>query len=61
VTSTTDYFGGTTIAVYSLDGSGGVVARLANFSLNAQPKSDRAGVFVIGDGNIQVQPYALYP
>ena len=60
VTSTTNYFGGTIIAVYSLDGSGGVVARLANFNLNAEPIGDRAGVFVIGGGNIQVQPYALY-
>lgn len=61
VTSTTSYFGGTTIAVYSLNSSGGVVAQLANFSLAASRKSDRVGVFVIGGGNIQVQPYALYP
>lgn len=61
VTSTTSYFGGTTIAVYSLNSAGSVVAQLANFSLTVSRKTDRVGVFVIGGGNIQVQPYALYP
>lgn len=61
VTSQTGYFGDTTISVNVLNSSGIIVAQLAQFSLRAAVKSDRAGVFVAGGGNIQVQPYALYP
>lgn len=62
VTATTDRATGQTIlAVYALNGSGDVVAQLANATLTAAPIGDRAGVFVIGGGNIQVQPFAIYP
>lgn len=62
VTGTTDASTGKTdIAVYSLNGSGGVVALLGSVTLYASPIGDRAGVFVIGSGNVQVQPYAIYP
>ena len=60
VTSQTSYFGDTTISVNILNSSGAIVAQLVQFSLRAEVKSDRAGVFVAGGGNIQVQPYALY-
>ena len=62
VTATTNTATGQTIlAIYSMNSSGGVVALLANATLNAAPIGDRAGVFVIGGGNIQVQPYAIFP
>lgn len=62
VTATTNLANGQTIlAVYSLNGSGAVVAQLAGATLTAAPIGDRAGVFVIGGGNVQVQPYALFP
>ena len=61
VTSQTSYFGDTTISVNVLNSSGAIAAQVAQFSLRAEVKSDRAGVFVAGGGNIQVQPYALYP
>lgn len=62
VTATTNTATGQTLlAVYSMNSSGGVVALLANATLNAAPIGDRAGVFVIGGGNIQVQPYAIFP
>lgn len=62
VTATTDLATGQTIlAVYALNSSGAVVAQLANATLTAAPIGDRAGVFVFGGGNIQVQPFAIYP
>lgn len=61
VTAQTGYFGDTTITVNVLDSSGSIVTRLVHFSLRAAVKSDRVGVFIAGGGNIQVQPYALYP
>lgn len=62
VTSTTNNSTGQTdLAVYSLNSSGGVVALLGSTTLYAEVIGDRAGVFVIGGGNIQVQPYAIYP
>lgn len=62
VTATTNNATGQTdLAVYSLNSSGGVVALLWSTTLYAEVIGDRAGVFVIGGGNIQVQPYALFP
>lgn len=62
VTATTNPVSNQTdLAVYSLDGAGNVVALLGSITLFAEYIGDRAGVFVIGGGNIQVQPYAIYP
>jgi phosphohistidine swiveling domain-containing protein len=62
VTSTTNKTTGKTdLAVYSVNSSGAVVALLGSITLYAEVIGDRAGVFVIGGGNIQTQPYAIYP
>jgi hypothetical protein len=62
VTSTTNKTTGQTdLAVYSVNSASVVEALLANVSLQAEVIGDRAGVFVIGGGNIQVQPNAIFP
>lgn len=61
VTSTTNKTTGQTdLAVYSMTSAGVVEALLASVRLQAEVIGDRAGVFVIGGGNIQVQPYAIF-
>ena len=50
------------LIVYSVDSStGDAVAELGRLTLQAEVFTSLAGVFVIGGGSIQVQPYALYP
>lgn len=68
VTAGTSSNGKTDIAVYSVNSSGVVVALLGSVTLYAEYIGDRAGVFVIDgivdstvQGNVQVQPYAIYP
>jgi len=50
------------LIVYSVDSAtGAAVAELGRVTLEAEVFTNLAGVFVIGGGSIQVQPYALYP
>lgn len=50
------------LIVYSVNSAtGAAVAELGRVTLQAEVLTNLAGVFVIGDGSVQVQPYALYP
>ena len=50
------------LIVYSVNSAtGAAVAELGRVTLQAEVLTNLAGVFVIGGGSVQVQPYALYP